>query len=123
MPTAIINHSRAKFNIGDKARFNGRVPKYIAIGLRQRARTIIDKFYDPGDQCCYYELGDRGKGRQGYLFRSYMLAPVDGKAHTIGRPRKRRKYSRKVNTKVLLASQNQYLGGLSGNQYNAIWAA
>jgi len=77
-----------KFSIGDKVRFNNRVPIFAANGLRRRTRTVVDILHDPDHRCCYYELGDRGKARLGYYFRSYMLVPVNGNGHTIGRPRK-----------------------------------
>lgn len=115
MPDAIVAKGNAKFNTGDKVRFNGRAPDYIIQDLRRRSRTIVGIIHDRGNKCCYYEIGDRGKGSQGYLFRAYMLVPVNGQAHVIGRPRKRRKYNRKVNSKVLLAPQNQILGGVSAS--------
>lgn len=116
MPTIIIGHGKAKFNLGDKCRFNGRVPGYIARDLRRRARTIVQTFYDPDNQCSFYQLGGRGKSTLDYWFRSYMLIAVNGSGHTIGRPHNKRQYNhRKVNSKLLLASPNQNLGGDSIN--------
>lgn len=92
----------AKFRIGDQVRFNDRVPGFVATGLRRRTRTIVDLLHDPDHRCCYYELGDRGKATLGYYFRSYMLVPVNGSGHTIGRPRK-----------LLLSDCSQKLEGLA----------
>jgi hypothetical protein len=79
---------RSKFDIGDKIRFSNRCPDYVKQEYMSRTRTIIDKLYDPDKKCCYYELGGRGKGRMGYLLRSYMLKPVtEEERHRIGRPR------------------------------------
>lgn len=89
-----------KFNTGDKVRLNDRVPVFVSNGLRRRTRTIVQLCYDPDHKCRYYELGDRGKARLGYYFRSYMLVPVNGDRHTIGRPRK-----------LLLSHYNQKLAG------------
>ena len=113
MPTIIIGHNKVKFNTGDKVRFNGRVPDYITKGLRWRTRTIVDAFYDPDNQCRFYQLGGRGKATLDYWFRSYMLIAVNGNQHTIGRPRKKRRYSH--HRKLLLASPNQNLAGVTAN--------
>lgn len=115
MPIAIIKDTKAKFNTGDKCRFNGRVPDYISQDLRRRTRTITQAFYDSDNQCCYYQLGGRGKGELGYWFRSYMLLSVDGNRHNIGRPRQKRQYKHKVARKVLIANCSQNLGGVSIN--------
>lgn len=113
MPISIIGDTRAKFEAGDKCRFNGRVPEFIAKDLRRRTRTIVQAFYDPDNQCSYYQLGGRGKGTLDYWFRGYMLVALNGNRHAIGRPRKKRQY--KVNRKVLLTSLNQNLEGLNAN--------
>jgi len=110
MPSIITRHTKAKFNTGDKVRFNGRVPQFATKDLRRRTRTIVDAFYDPDHQCSYYQLGDRGKAELGYWFRAYMLIAVNGNQHKIGRPRKKRNY--KVNRKLRLASPGQNLGGV-----------
>jgi hypothetical protein len=94
-----------KFEIGDKVRFNDRVPDFVATELRRRTRTIVGLLHDPEHKCCYYELGDRGKGTLGYYFRSYMLVPVNGNGHTIGRPQK-----------LLLSDCSQKLEGFSSSQ-------
>ena len=87
---------KAKFKAGDKVRFTARAPRYITGGLRGRTRTIVSVYYDDADCCNYYELGDRGKGVLG-LFRSYMLAPVGvDQLRTRGRPKTKRKYTRRV---------------------------
>ena len=84
---------KAKFQLGDKVRFSNRGTRYIMDGLRKRTRTIIGMFYDDRAHCCFYELAARGNGTLGYFFRSFMLIHVDGNRHSIGRPRRRRRYN------------------------------
>lgn len=85
----------AKFKVRDKVRIKRRVPPDVMKGLLPRTRTIVKVTYSSKDECNYYELGGRGKGRLNYLFRSYMLEPVSKKESLmIGRPREKRKYKR-----------------------------
>lgn len=98
---------KAKFQPRDKVRFSNRGTKYITADLRKRTRTIVDMFYDPVNQCCFYELGARGNGTLGYFFRSFMLLSANGNQHTIGRPRQKRRYNR--HTKLLSKPPNQNL--------------
>ena len=91
---------KVKFKKGDKVRVTKRATQYAIEGLRNRTRTVVKVSYDERWRCSLYDLGARGKGINGYLFRSFMLAPVNGQQrHTIGRPR----------GKLLLAPPNQSL--------------
>ncbi len=81
-----------KFSEGDKVRLRTsskwRVPDYIRKELHPRTRTVVGVYYDPKLQCNLYDLGGRGKGVIGYLFRSYQLIP-SGKKAPVGRPRQK----------------------------------
>lgn len=85
---------KRKFQVGDKVRLTKRAPADILKKFRHRTRTIILMEYSHKDQCMYYELGSKGKGRLPGYFRSYMmtLAPKD---KVMGRPRQKRHYARK----------------------------
>lgn len=85
---------KRKFKIGDKVRLTKRAPADIRQKFRHRTRTIILMEYDKKDQCMYYELGSKGKGRLPGFFRSYMMAPAPAE-RVRGRPREKRKYARK----------------------------
>lgn len=84
---------KAKFQPREKVRFSNRATRYITADLRKRTRTIRDMFYDPVKKCCFYELWGQGKGALGYFFRSFMLIHADGNKHTVGRPRRKRRYN------------------------------
>lgn len=103
---------KAKFQIGDKVRFTNRVCKYIARDLRHRTRTIVDKHYDPIDQCIYYRLGIRGDHscEQGFGFRSYMLYQAAEKEHILGRPREKRRYRHRPHPPLIKSNSNEHLG-------------
>jgi len=94
---------RAKFQRRDKVRFKTRVPLDILAALRHRTRTVVEAWYSRDDQCRYYELGSRGKGVVGYLFRSYMLIHAQENA-------KRRYGNKRTRYTFPLASLNQNLG-------------
>ena len=89
---------KRKFSIGDKVRLRGkgkwRVPDYVRKGLHSRTRTVVDLHYDEKLKAVLYDLGGRGKGVEGYLFRSYQLVPSQRHA-PIGRPRQKRRYQRR----------------------------
>lgn len=85
-----------KFKVGDKVRLVYRTPAEVRQGLQARTRTVVKVAYNPEHQCCYYQLGSRGKGELGYWFRSYMLKRVKRtERHQIGKPRVKRCYRRK----------------------------
>lgn len=99
----------AKFKLGDRVRLNPRTPENQSFTREEmlRPRTIVSIRYDKLKACCYYTLGNNGKGKHfsmtgnpvlGYLdyyFRSYMLIPYE--------PRKygKRRYRMSVNDKRL----------------------
>lgn len=89
---------KRKYSIGDKVRFRSksrwRVPDYIREELHSRTRTVVGVYYDEKQQCNLYDIGARGKGVIGYLFRSYQLIPSQKHAPA-GRPRQKRAYRRK----------------------------
>ena len=77
--------AEVKFKVGDKVRFSRRCPKDIQKAYRGRTRTIVGAYYDEGDQCTLYDLGRRGKGFMGRLFRSYELRKATN-LHKKGKP-------------------------------------
>lgn len=90
---------RSKFKVGDKVVLNRRCPGELLSKLRRnRVRTIISVYYDPGKkQCCYYGLGQNHRGPatddiECYGFRSYMM--TFAVKRQVGRPRERRRYRR-----------------------------
>jgi len=101
-----------KFKVGDKVRVNKRAPEYVFKGYRQMTRTIVNAFYDPDKQCCYYELGARGKSTMGYWFRGYMLTQVTKKSrHKIGKPKTKHKYiQREATLKPIIIGYLQQQG-------------
>ena len=100
----------SKFKVGDKVRLRTtdrwRVPDYIREELHPRTRTVVGVYYDEKLQAVLYDLGGRGKGVIGYLFRSYQLIPSK-KHRPTGRPRQKRAYSRR---KLPLTSPSLKLG-------------
>ena len=81
---------QCKFSQGDRVRLNPRTPENQSFNHEElmRPRTIVSVRYDADKQCCYYTLGNNGKGRfkltgnpvkgfQDYFFRSYMLIPYE----------------------------------------------
>lgn len=66
--------AKIKFKVGDKVRFSRRCPQWVkSDNTRSRTRTITGAYWDEGDQATLYDLGRRGKGSMGRLFRSYEL--------------------------------------------------
>lgn len=99
----------AKFRVGDRVRFTGKVCQWATYNVRRRTRRVVRVVYDADHQCCFYQLGGRGGlnewAENGYWFRSYELYPVNGQGNKIGRPSKRE--LRKSGSKVLSAPPNQ----------------
>ena len=89
---------RAKFKLGEKVRFTERAPVSITRIVRGRTRTVVAVLERKDGNGALYELGGPGKSTLGPLFRSYMLEPVNGREHVVGRP------------KLLIAPQNQHRG-------------
>ncbi len=90
---------KSKYKVRDKVRFRAsgkwRVPDYIRKELRQRTRTVAGVYYDEKLQCNLYDIGARGKGVIGYLFRCYQLIP--SREHALaGRPRRKRIYKHRA---------------------------
>lgn len=76
---------KAKFQVGDKVRYSRRCPRDIQQEFRGRTRTIVHSFYEDREQAMLYDLGARGKGRMGRLFRSYELVKATN-LHKRGKP-------------------------------------
>lgn len=77
--------AKVKFKVGDKVRLSRRCPKDIQRELIGRTRTIIGAYWDEKDQATLYDLGRRGKGPMGRLFRSYELVKATN-LHKRGKP-------------------------------------
>ena len=87
-----------KFNIGDTVRLNNRCPQWIRKKLQKRTRKIVALRYIPKLKAVHYSLGINNRGflDLGLVnrFRSYELVKVNG-TQKIGRPRMKRKYTRR----------------------------
>lgn len=77
--------AKVKFKVGDKVRYSKRCAKWIQGDFRGRTRTIIGAYWDEKDQATLYDLGRRGKGSMGRLFRSYELVKANN-LHKRGKP-------------------------------------
>lgn len=88
-----------KFKLRDKVvvkRLNRRTPQYIRDAIRlDKDRTIVSIYYDSRTQHAHYHLGKKpgGVDISMYPFRASELRL---KTESVGRPREKRKYGRKV---------------------------
>jgi len=90
---------KAKFKVGDKVRYNRKVakrhmaPQWVLEEFQGRTRTVVEVAYNQARQRNIYWLGGQGRGQLPYGFVSHqlVLATDTGK----GRPREKRRWSRK----------------------------
>ena len=95
--------ANASFRLGDSVRLNYKaLPVHIIkLVMRKRTRTIKRIRYDYGEQHLIYYLGFNNKDDNqlsSYGFRANQLIKAKG-VHDIGRPRSKRKYTRRKGVK------------------------